>query len=595
MRLDNKWAKSNRLFVRVCFLCVLYDCAFGLALGAATPRDELLRLVPDSVGFCFIVQDLRGHAAALQSSPFVEQLRQSSLAGKIRNSDKLKALDGIETKLKEKLGFDWNQIRDDIFGDALVLAYRPGSPGQPQQEQGVMLLRARNEKVLADLIERINKVQKEEGDLKELSECRHEGVVYHRRLEWDRRAQVDKPPTFYYVHGPILALSEQESMLRQVIDCDRTRSSGSRGEVLRRLDELDTERSLLTLWINPRSFDAEVDAKAENTPAERSAAVRQFTRYWKGLDSVVLSLSLHKRDIRLSLGLRARVPELPAAARRLFREGATTSEVWRRFPESALLAAGSRLDGSALLEVLGGFLTPRDRQALHETLNRPFAALLAEEDFTGSLLPALGPDWGLCLSAPAAGDKKRMPDLLFALRVDGGSTRKTIKRALLGALDFAARFVVFAHNSQNPDTPLAFKSGAVGSQEVHYLVGERGLPAGVQPAYGLLNGYLVLASSLESMNRFAQASPSPAPPAEASVPLLRISFREWRTYLAEHRESIVQFLTEHHKLDPDAAGKQLDGLLAGLQFVERAELSQRTAPGQVILSLAVQTAHDLRK
>ncbi|MGH7225793.1 MAG: hypothetical protein ACRELF_21450, partial [Gemmataceae bacterium] len=63
----------------------------------------MLRLVPDSVGFCVVVQDLRGHAAALQASPFVEQLRLSPLAVKIRKSADVKKLDRIEAKMKEKL------------------------------------------------------------------------------------------------------------------------------------------------------------------------------------------------------------------------------------------------------------------------------------------------------------------------------------------------------------------------------------------------------------------------------------------------------------------------------------------------------------
>ncbi len=568
---------------------------FPLQLQAAAPREELLRLVPDSVGFCLVVQDLRGHAAALRDSPFLEQLSQSPFAVKIRNSDDLKKLDAIESKMKEKLGFDWTRLRDDILGDALVLAYRPGPPGKPEQEQGVMLLRARNEKVLTDLIERINKVQKEEGELKDVEERRHNGAVYYRRLEWDKRGECDKPPTFYYVHGPILALSTQESMLREVMDGDRTRSSETLPEAARRLHDLDAERALLAVWINPRAFDAEVDAKVAHAPAERSATVKHVALYWKALDSVVLSLSPADRDINLSLGVRAHVAELPEAARRLFREAATASEVWRRFPESALLAIGSRLDGATLLDVLSGFLTAENRQALHATLNRQLAALLGEEDFARDVLPALGPDWGLCLTAPATAEKNWMPQLLFALRVDAKRTKKTLDRKLLGALDFAARLVVFGHNSQHADAPMTLKNGDVDGQDVRYLAGERGLPAGLQPAYGVLNGYLLLSSSLDGMARFAQTTPASAPAAGAAVPLLRISFKDWRTFLTERRGPIVRFLTERHKLSRDAADRQLDGLLAGLQFLDRAELNQRTAPSKVIFTLKVQTAQALKK
>jgi hypothetical protein len=567
---------------------------FPLPLQAATPREELLRLVPDSVGFCVVVQDLRSHAAALQNSPFLEQLRQSPFAVKLRKSDDLKKLDHFQSKMKEKLGLDWTKLRDDILGDALVLAYRPGPPGKPEQEQGVMLLRARDAKVLADLIARINKVQKEEGELKELNERQHNDGVYYRRLEYDKRAERDKPPTFYYVHDAILAVSTQEDMLRQVIDCDRTRSSAVVPEATRRLRELDAERSLFAVWINPRAFDAEMDAKVAAAPAERAAPVKHFALYWKALESVVLTLSPAKQDFSLTLGVRARVAELPPAARRLFREAASASDVWRRFPESALLAVGGRIDGASLLDAIGGFLTADARQLLRAALNRQSAALLGEDDFARDVLPSLGPDWGLCITAPAARDKHWLPHGMLSLRVEVNRGKKTIDRKLTGALDFAARLVLFGHNNQHPEQPMTLKTTEVSGQDVRYLSSERGLPSGLQPSYGLLNGYLVLSSSLEGMTRFAQA-PVGAPAADTPVPLLRISLKDWRSYMKERREPIVAFLADKNKLSLDAASQQLDALLAGLQFVERVELRQRVAPGQVIFTLSVRTIQALKK
>lgn len=591
----HSFATSLCFFSRLLFLCVLCDPVVSSSLlRAAAPREELLRLVPDSVGFCLVIQDLREHAAALQASPLIEQLSQSPLAVKIRASADLKKLDRFEARMKAKLGLDWARLRDDIFGDAVVLAYRPGPPGKPEQEQGVLLLRARNEKVLAELIDRVNKVQKEEGELKDLDERRHKETVYYRRLEFDKRSERDKPPTFYYVHGAILAISSQESMLRQVIDCDR-RESEPTGEAARRLRELDAERALLAVWINPRAFDAEVDAKVAGSSSERSVPVKHFARYWKALDSVVLSLSPAERAINLSLGVRVRVEELPPATRRLFQEAATASAVWRRFPESALFAVGGRLDGATLLDVFGGFLTAENRQALHATLNHQFAALLGEEDFARDVLPALGPDWGLCITAPAPRDKGWMPQTLLALRVDTHRTKKALRGKLLAGLDFAARLFILGHNTQHPDQPMVLKSGEVDSQEVRHVASERGLPSGIQPAYGLLHGYLLLSSSLDAMTRFGQATPAPAADADAPIPLLRISCKDWRTYLNERREPIVRFLASRNNLSVDAAGQRLNGLLAGLRFLDRIELRQRVAPGQVIFTLDVQTTQALKK
>ena len=200
-----------------------------------------------------------------------------------------------------------------------------------------------------------------------------------------------------------------------------------------------------------------------------------------------------------------------------------------------------------------------------------------------------------------------MPQTLFALRVASNRTKKPVDSKLLAALDFAARLIIFGHNSQFPDAPLTLKSGEVDGQEIRYLAGERGLPAGLQPAYAVLQGYLILSSSLDGLTRFAQITSSSLSPitrgeknrddnaAESPIALLRISFKDWRAYLKERREPIVQFLADKQQLSREAAGQQLDGLLAGLQFIERVELRQRVGPGQVIFTLQVQTAQALKK
>ena len=566
---------------------------FGLfvwtrAAGAAAPRDELLRLVPDPIGFCLVLQDMRGHAASLQTSPFIEQLRQSPFGARLRNSEDLKKLDQLEIKLKEKLGLDWAQLRDDILGDALVFAYRPGPPGKPDEEQGLILVRARNAKVLADLIERLNKSQKEEGVLKEVEELRHESATYYRRVERD------KPPTFYYVHGPVLVVSSREDMLRQAIDCDRTRPADAEPIVTRRLRELDADRALFAMWINPRAFDAEVESKHAGVPAERVATVKHFGLYWKALDSIVLSLLPTGREVRLSLGIRARVAELPEAARRLFREAATPSELWRRFPEQALLVIGDRLDSAAFFDVLAGFLTPQGKESMHADLNRHLGSLLGG-DLRKEVLPALGPDWGLCMTAPGAKEKGWVPHIIFALRVSPTKGTVPLDRTLFSSLDFAARLVVFGHNQNHPEQPIAFKTTDVDKHEVHYLEGDGAFPSGVQPAYALLNGYLVLSSSIDTLRQFAQTTPAAASPADAPVPLVRISFKDWRAYLKDHREPIVQFIADKHNLGRDAAEQQLDHFLACLQFVDRLELHRRATPGQMIVTLSVRMAQPIQK
>src|SRR5262249_31286519 len=155
--------------------------AVGIAspLQAAAPRDELLRLVPDDVAFCVVVQDLRGRWSALSSSPFAAELRKSQAGQALKNAPESAQLAEVEKLLREHLGMGWAELRDEIFGDAIVLAYRPGPPGKPEQEQGLLLVRARTAEVLAKTVARFNEAQRELGELQRLEERSHRGVKYY--------------------------------------------------------------------------------------------------------------------------------------------------------------------------------------------------------------------------------------------------------------------------------------------------------------------------------------------------------------------------------------------------------------------------------
>src|SRR5690242_14919897 len=117
-------------------------------LHARPPRDELLRFVPDNVGFCVVLQNLREHGAALWNSPFADQVRRSPLGVALGAAQELQQLTNVEKELQKHLGIGWAELRDDILGEAIVFAYRPGPPGKPEQDRAMLLVRARNAKTL---------------------------------------------------------------------------------------------------------------------------------------------------------------------------------------------------------------------------------------------------------------------------------------------------------------------------------------------------------------------------------------------------------------------------------------------------------------
>jgi hypothetical protein len=546
------------------------------SVGTAASRDELLRLVPDDVAFCLVVQDLRSHVRALTASPFAESFRKSALGITIKNSEEFKKLTALDAELHKQLGIDAAGLVDQLCGDALVLAYRPNPPDRTNQDQGLLLLRAQSAAALAAFVERLNAAQKDSGDLKSLEERRHAGAAYFRRVE-------RKGESFYYVNGPILAYSSQESILRQAVERDRGESTAET-YVVRQLRLLGADRALAALWINPRAFDAEMERNLAQARATDAAVQRAFLRYWKAIEGAALALAVD-RDARLTLSVRARTDDLPPAAKRLFAGGAIRSDLWDRFPEDALFAWAGRLDLMAQMAVLSDFQTDEARGALADALDRGFGAPTGK-DFVKDVLPELGPDVGVCLVAPTGKDKGLWPHGLIALRVrpDRGADQ-----ALLSAVDFYARLA--AMTSRNQGKAVAFKSELQDKVEVKYLVSDSVFPAGFQPAYALKDGYFLLASSPDLVRRFGKASATRAP---GEVPLLRLSAKALHQYLSEHRDTLVPLLAEKNNLSAAEAARRLGGVLIGLALLDRVEVSQSSEVGKLSITLRVQTAQPLR-
>jgi hypothetical protein len=545
-------------------------------LPAASPRDELLRYVPEDAGFCLVVQNLRGHAADLLGSPFARAWGRSPLGVGIGQSDELKKLRKVDGYLVKHLGVGWTGLRDDILGEAFVFAYRPGPADKPDQEQGLFLLRARNEKLLASLVEKLNELQKGTGEVKGLVEREYRGVKYTRRVE-------GKASNYYLLRGPVLLYTGQEAMLRQAIDRDRALTGEAKPPLARKLEDLGLDRALLALMLAPRSLDASIASKAANEPAAKA-----FAGLWKALQGVGLGVHLD-RDLRFSLTVKAKTDQLPAPARRFLQSAARASELWSAFPPNALVAAAGRLDTAALYDLLGEFLTRTSKDVMEENLSRSLGAVLGK-DVAKEVLPALGPDWGLCVTAPPAQSKHWAPRALFALRVAATDANDPVDQALLSAVHTWAQLAVLGHNKAHPRQPISLRSLTQDKVRVRYLHGEA-FPGGFQPAFALKAGYLVLASSPDEVKRFKIGST----PAGGTVPLLRLSVKALRDFLRLRRDGLAGALAVKDNTTREKAREKIDAIRGSLELIDRVELSQKTAAGQLTLTLQVQTAQALKK
>ncbi|HET6575083.1 MAG TPA: hypothetical protein VFG68_15860, partial [Fimbriiglobus sp.] len=353
---------------------------------AADPVGEVLWLVPPDTSICLVVRDLRTHLKAIEGSPFEKWLEQSPLGKKLTDPAELAKIEQLETFLKTQFGVGFEQLLDDVIGDAVVLAYQPGPPGKPEAEAGVVFINARKPDLLARLVEKLNDFQTKSGEIKSVRPMTYRGQQYFER----EKAAGERE--YYLVRGGILAFSGQEKAIRDVID-QAAVPADRPSRVAAGIAALGLAGHCAVCWFDPRGFDAELAAKAE---AAKDDGERAFLKRFAGVWAATDGLALYAQPGHgLELGVVARFDreKLPKEVRELvFSTGG--SALWAAVPDDAILAVGGRINVPKLLAGVEAFLPADGKAGLKKAIEGGLAPVVGRDKLS-AVLAGLGPDWAV--------------------------------------------------------------------------------------------------------------------------------------------------------------------------------------------------------
>jgi hypothetical protein len=561
---------------RLLFALVL--ALFAGRAPAATPEEELLRLAPSDANFVLLVKDLRGHGAALLDSPFAQSFRGSTFGQAVAAMPELAQLESSRKQLEAGLGVEWSRIRDDILGDAVVFAYHAGPPGHPEREQGLILTWTRDPKLADDLLQRLNKIQTDSGELKEVSSLVYKGGPYVRRVK------SKGAPEYVFRRGPVLAMSSQEAAIQKLIERHQAAPPAEEAPPLvREFERLQIRDSFATLWLNPRAFDADLGDKTKQAAGPEAAFLTTFSRAWQALNGAAVTVRLD-RDLEVGLTIAVEKERFPPALLRVASALNEPSALNAAFPADPLVRISGRLDVPAFLEAIKTFMTPDGRTTLSESFEKGIAPVLGKK-YLATLADHLGPDWGICVSAPQS-PKTLLPDVVAAVRVKPSADGR-LERTLLDALDTLSTLARVQLNAKD-DEPVRVETLRKDGIEIKYLTHDRLFPPGIRPAYSLRDGFLVVATNPESILRLDfTRNPVPNEPNR----LITISLRGLSDYVRPRRDELLKHLGAK-----DDSAKQLDHLLMFAELFERLELVNEPArPGQMKLTLKLQPILPLKK
>jgi hypothetical protein len=545
--------------------------ALGFSAGAAHAQEaaaELLQRVPDNFGFCLVINDLAGQSERWTKAPWFAKLRENPLVRGVLDGKEVGDLLRLEQEVKKRVDLDFAFLFEEILGHAVVLAYQPPAKGQPSSEKGLLLIKTRKAETIADFVEKVNQLQSNLGELTSLEDRKYKNQAYYRRVH-------QNATHFYFVKDATLAISNHEDVIQNLLDRDTKAASARRDQWL----SARLTKSVATLWINPRTFDAEFVHQAKNKTGPEGAALQSIVAFWQGLDGLFVSVQGDDApELRLTLLARPGTP----AAKAWNTPPAPPAELWRRFPENALLSGAFTVDFAKALKKLKDSLSEKD--AGIELLVQKNLAAATGLDVYREMLPNLGPDIGFALTLPEGAS---LPRGLVALAVQSAPKEAPVDQTLLKAANLFLGLAIFDYNRKNTD-PIRVRTLQQDGVEVKFLDQDKIFPSSVQPALALKEGYLLVGSSPDAIADF-RADRSPAA-ASAETPLLKMAPREWSRLMKAQRQAMIDHLVKKHRDTPAAAANVVDGIAAGLELFQSLNLTQRAAAGQSAWTLRLTPA-----
>lgn len=563
------------------FASLILMIAFAGPL-AAQPVDDLLKHVPSGTAVCFVVRDLSGRIQQLNESPFANWFENTAFGKRILANVDMQKPEEFEKQLKELFGLTPGELIRDVFGDAIVFAYTPGPAGKADRDRGLILVKPKKPDVAARVLARLDEIQKQGGELISVAEVEHGGVAYTVRKKKDGGTEA------YRLHEGVLAFASDEASLKSYLDWQTTK--GKPAGVAASLARLKANDSFITIWFDPRAFD---DAFREKVKASETVHDKVMAGLFAGIWSAVDDFALHA-DItdRLAVRVSARFAKerLPVAANGMLPFQAGQTPLWNAIPPDAIFAIAGRFAVAAAFNRADQLAKAANQAAPSAEVTKSIAGAFNKEKWP-AVVEAIGPDWGLWITAPERTDMWS-PDWTFVLRVRPDASKKVdTEAAFLGGIESAAHISKMAYNSSHADQ-IELKEVTVAGQKVRMFVGEK-LPPGVRPSFAVKGGYFVFASSPERIAKFEPPAGDAGTAIEST--LIRISGSGLRAYLTRHADSVAAAIASE-KDRPVAEMKLAIGLLIeSLEPFDKLELMAGQEADVTRLSLVLTPAKPLKK
>ena len=567
---------SRPLALALALVLLLFVTRAGLGAG---PADDLLKLVPPDAGATIAVEDLKGTTQSFLDSPLVADLQRLPSVRGWMNSGKFGAFRSAMDAVEKGLGESAATLRDNLFGEALVLSLHVPATKPIEAARGLLLIRVPDRALLDRLIPRLNDGQKAAGELIEVSERTHANVPYQVRTF---RPGARDTEFHVLLDERFFAWSNSEELIKGVID----RSSGrARGLAdlpgYRSVTDGLPDRAMARVFIDPKFLLRALTQTDRSSRPEDARFLALATRYLGALTyfGAVLEwrdgLALHAR------GLLDTAVLTPAMKRWGERTDAPAPEL-RRVPRSALILLSASLDASWAFDTLLDLVPEKDRPRL-ANLRVALDGILLGRSAREDVVPRLGPGFVAYLERPAPGAERpvrRMP-VVVSVEVEKTSAGARASEAIGNALK--TLLALYALDPKNGGGMLTFETRTLQVGEVSLL-----LPT-TPFAFSAGVGKLVLGTTGEAVARalLAQAQEG----GSSRFETIREAFfpragsfacadlKAIHEFAEQARPALVRGLARRQNASEQAAERDLNNALGLIGLFDAAYLTSTIEPG----------------
>ncbi|APW63738.1 hypothetical protein [Paludisphaera borealis] len=593
---------------RFYFHAVCALVASALCLGAASvvvgeepaPSDALLKLAPADAGVILTIDHLREQSQAIVGSLLSQDVQRLPAIKAWLDSDKVRDFLRSREQIEGFFQASFNQIRDEIFGDAVVLALRlpTDKAADPAEARGVLILKARDPKLLERLVELINSTQKQNGEIAELSERKRGETVYHTREFHPGDAHL--PESFVIFADGTFAFSNAESLIHEVIDRKTAQLAPASASVadlasFRSMSARLPSRAVARLFFEPRLARRLLGNLPAPASADDRTMMAMVEQYVGGLDYVGAALVVREQEIKLQ-AVQAFQPDKFRELAGSWITSLTAERSGSRLfavPTSTAALASLNVDFPSLYRLLLGFVPEADQPKIAKL------ETLADGLFLGlgvrrRVLPALGPRVVAYLEPPDFSPPKNdaLPrgfpfPVVVAAEIDEeagrNATREGGSATVADALDNALNTLLAALSLDEKRVPA---SAHIEIRDVSGA-GVKSLSTPYPFAYAVdrPGRRVVLGTSADAVTRYLDAGADPKAGTRFRA-IQAAAFPDCASYVCldlaaihglavQHRDRLIDAAAKKQKRPAADVGHDLDQVLGLVQLFDAAFLAAR--------------------